>query len=241
MAIIDKLIKRVSQRGIIAQKTKLSENIYHIRIQDDNVREADFLPGYFLRVGVGIGDSEATFKDKVRSYSVWNIDKQRGTIDIAIATHSMGIGASWVRKCEIDDAIYYVWKKGNFFLDDNADSFLMIGDLSALAHLYVIGRNLPKERKVEGIIYSGSMNECYGDIDGKTPFQFYEMPHNPYESIISKVKEIVPGLPGRKMVYIGGDSRVCVALNQYFKQELYWSTKQIKTKPFWNPDKKGLE
>ncbi|WP_368855182.1 hypothetical protein [Polaribacter sp. 20A6] len=43
------------------------------------------------------------------------------------------------------------------------------------------------------------------------------------------------------MVYIAGDSRVYVALNHHFRNELNWSTKQIKTKPFWNPDKKGLE
>nr|WP_197482116.1 SIP domain-containing protein [Polaribacter atrinae] len=48
-------------------------------------------------------------------------------------------------------------------------------------------------------------------------------------------------MKGIKMVYIAGDSRVCIALNQYFRKELNWNTKQIKTKPFWNPDKKGLE
>ncbi len=43
------------------------------------------------------------------------------------------------------------------------------------------------------------------------------------------------------MVYIAGDSRVCVALNHYFRKELHWDSKQIKTKPFWNPEKTGLE
>jgi NADPH-dependent ferric siderophore reductase len=48
-------------------------------------------------------------------------------------------------------------------------------------------------------------------------------------------------MKGKQMVYIAGDSRVCVALNYYFKNYLNWNTKQIKTKPFWNPEKKGLE
>jgi NADPH-dependent ferric siderophore reductase len=51
----------------------------------------------------------------------------------------------------------------------------------------------------------------------------------------------LPKLTGRRMVYIGGDSRICVSLTHYFRKELQWEARQIKTKPFWNPDKKGLE
>ncbi|MEQ8807788.1 MAG: SIP domain-containing protein, partial [Imperialibacter sp.] len=73
------------------------------------------------------------------------------------------------------------------------------------------------------------------------PFTFYEMPPNPVPEIVEEVKKLVPEMKGRTMVYLAGDSRVCVALNQYFRKELHWSAKQVKTKPFWNPTKKGLE
>ncbi|MCG1036691.1 SIP domain-containing protein [Polaribacter sargassicola] len=61
------------------------------------------------------------------------------------------------------------------------------------------------------------------------------------DDILKVVKELASKLKGKKMVYIAGDSRVCIALNQYFRKELKWDVKQIKTKPFWNPSKKGLE
>lgn len=67
------------------------------------------------------------------------------------------------------------------------------------------------------------------------------MEQNDTEKIIAKIAELIPNLKGKKMVYIAGDSRVCVALNQYFRKELHWDGKLIKTKPFWNPGKKGLE
>lgn len=241
MGIIDNLVKRFSEQGTIAYKSKLSEAAYHIRIQNDRIKKTDFIPGYFLRLGVGIGVSETSFTDKIRSYSVWSIDKTEGTIDLAIATHSNGAGARWVKKCEAGSEVSFLWKKGNFVLDDHAESYLMIGDLSALSHLYIINRNLPNDKKVESIIYSEKLNELFADIDGSTPFHFYEMPQNPYAEIVRMIKEIIPDMTGRKMVYIGGDSRICVALNQFFRRELHWDTKQIKTKPFWNPDKKGLE
>lgn len=241
MGIIDNLVKRFSEQGKIVHKSKLSEAAYHIRIQNDKVKETGFVPGYFLRLCVGIGVSETLFNDKIRSYSVWDMDKTNGTIDLAIATHSNGVGANWVKKCETGNEVSFLWKKGNFILDHNAESYLMIGDLSALSHLYIINRNLPDDKQVESIIYSEKINELFADIDGTTPFHFYEMPQNPYAEIVRMIKEIVPGMAGRKMVYIGGDSRVCVALNRFFRRELNWDAKQIKTKPFWNPDKKGLE
>ena len=166
-------------------------------------------------------------------YLYGNICKRR--------TQSNGSGAKWVEQRQIGDNVYFSWKKGNFILDESADSYLMIGDLSALSHLYIICRNLSKNKQVESIIYSQHIKELFTDIDGTNPFNFFELPQNPINEIISKVKEIVPKMNGKKIVYIGGDSRICVALNKYFKQELNWNPKQIKTKPFWNPDKKGLE
>lgn len=241
MGVIKNLLKRFLQENTIEKKEKLSESVYKIRVKGDGIKNAEFIPGYFLRVGIGLSDESIALQDFVRSYSVWNIDKEHGTIDLAISTHSKGVGAKWIEECQAGDKIYFTWKKGNFILDESADSYLMIGDLSALSHLYMIRRNLSKDKQVESILYSQKINELYADIDGTTPFDFYEMPQNPYESIVSKIKEIVPSMTGRKIVYIGGDSRICVALNQFFRRELNWDTKQIKTKPFWNPAKKGLE
>jgi len=48
-------------------------------------------------------------------------------------------------------------------------------------------------------------------------------------------------MKGYKMVYIAGGGRICVVLNIYFRNELNWDSKRIKTKPFWNLEKKGLE
>jgi len=50
------------------------------------------------------------------------------------------------------------------------------------------------------------------------------MSPNPTEAIIKKVKERVAKMSGKKMVYIAGDSRICVPLIQYFRKELKWET-----------------
>lgn len=241
MGIIKNILKLVLKENTIVEKQKISEAAYKIRVQSDSIKDAEFVAGYFLRIGIGLTEESVTMQDFVRSYSVWHIDKINGTLDLAIATHSKGPGANWIEERKVGDKVYFTWKKGNFILDDSADSYLFIGDLSALSHLYMIRRDLPKNKQVESILYSQQINELFADIDGTTPFKFYELHQNPTEEIINKVEKIVPKMTGRRIVYVGGDSRVCVALNQYFRRELNWEMKQIKTKPFWNPDKKGLE
>ncbi|WP_339922210.1 SIP domain-containing protein [uncultured Cyclobacterium sp.] len=242
MGIIDSILKKVVlQEALIVEKTKLSDAAYKIRLKSEGIASADFVPGYFLRLGIGIDKEEVSMKDKIRSYSVWDINKSEGYMDLAIATHSKGMGSNWVEQCQPGEDVYFKWKKGNFLVDNSADSYLMIGDLSALSHLYMIHRALPAGKNVESIIYSHNKNELFPDISGTEPFDFYGLPTNPKEEIMDLVKARVSKMSGKKMVYIAGDSRICAQLNQYFRKELKWETKQIKTKPFWNPDKKGLE
>lgn len=241
MGIVESIIKKVLEKGTIIENTKLSESVYKIRIQSEDIASYDFVPGHFIRLGVGIGQDEISMKDKVRSYSVWDIDKEKNTIDLAIATHSQGIGAKWVESCTPNDTVYFKWKKGKFLIDTNADSYLLIGDISALSHLYIINRNLPNTKQVKSFVYSQSNEDFFKDISDNKPFDFHVLNENPSVEIIQELNSIVPEMKGNKMVYIAGDSRVCIALTNYFRKELNWSAKQIKTKPFWNPEKKGLE
>ncbi|MGJ8734141.1 MAG: siderophore-interacting protein [Cellulophaga sp.] len=241
MALIENIIKKIMDNGVIISKEQLSKSVYKIEIQSEAVKTMDFVPGCFIRLGVGIGKKVSSKKDMVRSYSIWSIDKDKNTFSLAIATHSNGIGAQWIKNCTVGDNVYYKTKMGKFTIDTTADSYLMIGDLSALSHLYIINRYLPKDKHVESIIYNENITELYADIDNDKPFNFYSIEEYNITEIIAEIKKLLPQLKGMKMAYIAGDSRICVAINNYLRKELKWETKQIKIKPFWNPDKKGLE
>ena len=240
MGIIENLLKLRLQPAEIVYKAPLSPSAFHIRLKSEKLKYDGFVPGYFLRLGVGMDDETAGIRDKVRSYTAWDYDAVQATVDLAVATHSEGIGAQWARRCQVGDTAYFTWHKCKLVVDNAADSYLMIGDLSALAHLYKIRRHLPN-KQVQGVFYSQEISNLYKDLDGTEPFSFYELPENPIEQLKEKIEAVVPTMSGKKMVYLAGDSRVCVALNHYFRKELKWDTGQIKTKPFWNPDKKGLD
>ncbi|WP_020533420.1 siderophore-interacting protein [Flexithrix dorotheae] len=241
MGLFTTVVKQFLTENLVVRKTKISESAYSILIKGDHIKNIEFIPGYFLRLVIGANNENLSRKDTVISYSVWDINHTIGTVELVIATHSKGAGANWIQQIQPGDKVFFRWKKGKFLIDESADSYLMIGDLSALSHMYMIRRNLPEDKQVQSIFYCQQLNDMYVDIDGTTPFDFYEMSQNPIDEIITKIEELVPKLNGSKMVYIAGDSRVCVALNQYFRKKLKFGTTQIKIKPFWNPGKKGLE
>lgn len=241
MGILEIIAKSFLQEAVVIEKHKLSASAYQLKIKGDSIKRTEFESNHFLRIGIGMSRDTIPIKDFIRSYSIWNFDKLKGTLDVAIATHSNGSGSKWVEEIETGDKLHYALRKNKFSVDNSADSYLLIGDLSALANLYVIKRYLTKDKQVESILYSQHKDDLFPDIDHKTPFSFYELPQNPTDEVIHKIQEIVATMKGKKMVYIAGDSRLCVALTTYFRCELNWDSKQIKTKPFWNPLKKGLE
>jgi NADPH-dependent ferric siderophore reductase len=241
MAILEAFMKRLLNKATVVYKAKITPAVHHIRIQSERIKKAAFVPGYFLRVAVGLDNGELSTKDKIRSYSVWDIDPEKGTIDLAVATDGNGPGAQWAMQCQVGDALYFAWHKGKFLVDDTADSYLMIGDLSALAHLYQINRSLGGNKTVKSIIYHHNTGHLFADIDGTTPFTFTQLPQNPTAALIEQITGLIPRMGGEKMVYIAGDSRVCQALHGYLRRELQWAGSQLKVKPFWNPDKRGLE
>jgi NADPH-dependent ferric siderophore reductase len=40
---------------------------------------------------------------------------------------------------------------------------------------------------------------------------------------------------------MAGDSRIYVAVTQFLRREWKFESRQVKAKPYWNPEKTGLE
>ena len=240
MGFIANLISSLSNKAIITYKKQLTPDTYHIRIQAEDLKKVEYIPGHFIRVLVG-KDKHLSFDDNIRSYSVWEFDKQTGTIDMAVCVHAKGSGSVWARESKVGEMVSFRFHKSNLKADKTAEHHLFIGDLSALSHLYAIRRELSDTIKIQSIIHGAGIEDFFPDIDNSTPFQYYDFEHDASADIISQIPELIKDFSPDSVVYIAGDSRVCVAVHNYFRKELKWETRRIKAKPFWNPVKKGLE
>lgn len=240
MSLVDNLAKRLSKTATLIQKEQIADHTYHLKIQGDDLKNLDYKPGEHVRILVGV-DKATSMQHKVRTYSVWQYEHTNGVMDLAVCTHSTGIGSLWARESSIGDSIYLVGPRGRFTVDDSGDYYVFVGDPSALAHLYEINRNLTGHKQVLSLIYADREEDLFPDLDGSRPFQFNVLPRNSGETIIEQLHFLLKKATGKGMLYVGGDSRICVTLNRHFRYSLDWSSRQIKTKPFWAPGKIGLE
>lgn len=240
MGVIDNIITLVFKQGIIVHKSQLSKSVYHIRIQSTSFKNIEYTPGDFLRVFVGKGQTEFSIKEKIRSYSIWCLDTEKCELDMAVTILGKGPGAQWAIECKEGDIAHFIWHKGKFKIDSSADDYILIGDVSALSTLYDFNRRLTG-KKVYPIIYSQDEDDFFGDIDGSEPFKFNCIPNNSFAIIRIKLKFLKLKLKPNTNVYVAGDSRICVAVTQFLRKEWNWDSRRIKAKPYWNPEKTGLE
>lgn len=240
MSFIDSLAKRLSTKAILTYKKQIAEHTFHLTIQGESLTNLRYTPGEHLRILVGI-NRDTSMQDKVRTYSIWRYNQSNAQIDLAVCTHSTGIGSRWVQELTIGDPIYFTGPKGKFTLDTSGDYYVFVGDISALAHLYELNRHLPPTKPVFSIVYADEEADYFPDLTGNAPFSFQQLPQNPATMLIKQLNSMIKNQPGKGLLYIGGDSRVCVNLNHHFRRSLGWPSSQIKTKPFWDPSRTGLE
>lgn len=244
MSLINSGFKTKFLKGTITQKEKIAEHTYHLRVQGDDIKNMDYISGQHMKVVVGL-NRDAAQNDKVRSYSIWDYDKTKGTMDVAVCTLSAGLGANWIELVQPNDDFYF-FLKTTLTIDDTAESYFFIGDISTLAHFYKLKRSLSPDKKIFSFIYGDNEADFFPDLDGSKPFDLYRLPSNkfspaPIEFLQDKISYVLNSSEnqqtGHYIAYIGGDARVCATLPPYFIQKFNWKPEQIKMKSFWNPDK----
>ncbi len=241
MSFINPNFKTKFLNGVITLKQKIAQHTYRLKVQGDDIKDLDYINGQHMKVLIGL-NRDASLNDKVRSYSIWDHDGVNGTIDLAVCTFSGGLGAKWIENIQPGDDFYF-FIKTTLTVDDSADAYFFIGDVSTLGHFYKIRRSFPTDKKIISLMYSDSESDFFPDLDGSKPFDFYTLPSNkfspaPVEFLQEKTNSAMDELAADNAVaYIGGDARICAALTPYFIHKFNWKPEQIKMKSFWNPDK----
>jgi len=244
MSLINSGSKIKFLKAVITGKEKIAAHTYHLKVQGEDIKNIDYTPGMHMKVVVGLNE-DASMNDKLRSYSIWDFDSEAGTIDIAVCTHSEGLGTKWIENVNTGSDFYFFLKK-TLTIDDTAQNYFFVGDISTLGHFYKINRSLAEDKNVYSFIY-GDAQDFFPDIDGSKPFDFYLKPSDkfspaPINFLEGKISSVFESENGQLttdncIAYIGGDARVCAALTPYLVHKFGFKPEQIKMKSFWNPDK----
>ena len=225
---------------------KISDSAYHVSVQGEEIKTIDYTAGMHMKVVVGSRDDGSPL---MRSYSIWDFDAHKGKIDIAVCTHSGGLGEKWIRNTKTGDKFYF-FLKNTLLVDNSADVYFFVGDISTLGHFYKIRRGLSGDKIVSGFIYSQNEGDFFHDIDGTKPFNFFVWESDKFNPPVEVIKEkivttcdlLANGNNKLSVItYLGGNKKLCDELERFLKDEMKFEPEQVKMKSFWNPDKERAE
>ncbi|MFH7015814.1 FAD-binding oxidoreductase [Flavobacterium sp. FlaQc-47] len=219
------------QKGQLIEIKQLNRHVFHLKIQSEDFDKMQYVPGFTLDIYLGNGEILSNLE--TRKYSIWNYEPVHQIIDVAICTFSNGKGAHWVSTLKNGDILYFNPPKGKLLINESADYYYLIGDITSLSHLYEINRNLSINKKVFSFIYAYSQRDIFPDIDGSFPFDYYVI--NPLipELVQQKIEALEPDFSGTGFAYILGEPKTVITLHDYFKNQKKWNSNQLRSKPFW--------
>ncbi|OIN55680.1 hypothetical protein BLX24_28800 [Arsenicibacter rosenii] len=216
--------------GVILKKEKIAEHTFHLKVQSSDFAQMNYVPGFTADVYVG-NPYDNPFCEH-RKYSFWNYDPVYHTADFALCTFSNGKGARWIQSAQVGEPVYFNQPQGKLLVDNTADNYLLIGDVTSLSHLYELHRGITISKNVRSFIYTECNDDLFADIDQSFPLDCHVISA---KSVTENVKQILLLSENveNTIVYNFGDPGVCMAIHAAFKNEYHVPLKNLRTKPFW--------
>ena len=238
MSLVQSIVNKAFQSALLIYKEKIAQHTFHLRLKLSRPLD-HYQAGQHLRILVGL-DRVLAFRDLVRTYSVWHYTPANLELDLAVCTFSSGQGAQWAHTINIGDTVYFGGPKGKFVVDASAATYFFLGDVSALGPLYELARQLPSNKAIHGVVHARDTADFFEDKFSNLAFQFIPL-NGPAALPTRALVEQVDFDPAQTIVYIAGEALFCKAMHRYFRTTHFVPPKQLYTKPFWHPNKKGLE
>jgi NADPH-dependent ferric siderophore reductase len=231
MGLLDSLAKQVLTRTTISRVQRIADHTYHITLHGPDLANLAYTPGNTLNVFFDLSGPEAALRK--RTYSIWHHDSVAGTVELTVCTFSDGPGARWARHCRPGDEVHLFGLGGKFLLDAAAPAYCLLGDVSALSHLYALRRPLLPMQQVFGFVHAHAQADCFPDLDGTLPLPFVVADQLSAAGVLAGLAAQGLGPEVECLYYIGGPKALCVETQRLLRQQWKVPVQRLKAKPFW--------
>ncbi|MCP1996079.1 FAD-binding oxidoreductase [Flavobacterium sp. HSC-61S13] len=220
--------------GVILQKRQIALHTYHIKIQSAYFSRIKYQAG--LAIEVFLSNPYYDSGSVARTYSFWNYEPVYNTVDLAINTFSNGRGSRWVKSVQLGDVIFFKPPSAQIPLDETADEYLLIGDVTALSHLYEIHRAIAVSKRVSSLVFSANSADFFADIDNSFPLTSIIVNSLKPELIVEHIPQCFSQQTPNAIAYIFGDSKTTSLLENYLKQHPSFNLRKIHVQNFWGKE-----
>ncbi|GLZ08891.1 hypothetical protein Acsp03_63570 [Actinomadura sp. NBRC 104412] len=211
--------------GTIESTAQLTERMRHIRI---SCPPQQWTPGQHIRLSV---DGLLTR----RTYSIWDGDDDG--LELCVLDHGDGPGSRWARNATPGQQVIFTKPEGKL-TPRQAPYHVFAGEETAAVAFAPMLRSLngapvhavlevdtPEDRlPVEGVTWQ--YREGRSAASSKT--------------LLNAIQSLdLPTEPG--IAYLASEAQTIQTLKRHLLLDRSWPRRNILTKPFWTPNKKGLE
>ncbi|GAA3564836.1 siderophore-interacting protein [Nonomuraea rosea] len=233
-----RLLDRMFVGGEVLEVERLTERMRRVRIGGPALAGLAWTPGQHVRLLIEGG---GLLGGVLRTYSIWAYDPSWEAMDLIGYDHGGDSpGASWVRNAEPGQEVAFTRPDGGFVLREQAPYHLFAGEETASVAFGAMLRALPP----------GGV--AYGAVEAEGPGGHLDLPRELVrvcrdgasaarsEVLVNAVRELdLPAEPG--VAYLAGEARTIQAVRAHLVGERGWSRKDVRTKPFWTPGRKGMD
>lgn len=218
--------------GTVTAIDLVSRRMRRIRISATELRGQPWTPGQQVRVRTGDGHGPR------RSYSIYAYEDD--TIELCVLDHGDGPGSLWARALKVGQPVNFSRPEGSFVLRQPAPYHLFVGEETASVPFAAMLRALPSGATALGVV----------EVD--TPDDRIALPESiswayraggtaaSSEGLVAALSRLeLPGEPG--IAYVAGEARTIQMVRRHLVKDRDWPRRNVVTKPFWTPGRRGMD
>ncbi|GAB2935763.1 siderophore-interacting protein [Nonomuraea fastidiosa] len=225
-------------KGRVAETEQVAPRMRRIRIAGAGIAGLSWTPGRHVRVLVGGG---SVLGGVLRTYSVWRLDPERESIELIGYDHGGDApGTTWVRSVEPGHEVAFTRPEGAFVLCPDAPYHLFAGEETASVAFGAMLRALPEDARVYGAVEAEGPGDHLDLPGGLVTVCRNGAPAASSETLLEAVRKLdLPDEPG--VAYLAGEARTIQAIRAHLVTERGWQRRDVRTKPFWTPGRRGMD
>ena len=158
--LVKSLRDAVFLSATISETEQLTRRMRRIRFSGKRLQGLTWTPGQHVRLQVaGLGESFLRLHphDALRTYSIYDVDPELGTLDIVMLDHggdpaSVTPARRWSRAAAVGDDVQFTRPQGNLVIRPGAPYHLFAGEETASVAFGAMLRSLPSTAEAYGVI-----------------------------------------------------------------------------------------
>lgn len=247
-----RLLDRVLTPARVVSVERTGPRLRLVTLTGPALCDLTWLPGQHVRVQVAASPSGVDWLVGIpRTYTVWDLDDQN--LQLIVFDHGEGPGAAWARTAQPGDEVMFLKPQGSF-VTAPAAYHLFVGEETAQVAFGPMMRSLPAGSRIFARLEVDGPGErlelrpvLSGSTDGPVltawdlDWQYrHGRPAASAQSLVEAVRDLdLPAEPGR--AYLAGEARTIQMVRRHLVEDRGWPRRNVSTKPFWAPGRKGLD